>query len=66
MTVVIIMAVAVAVVVAGAAVAVAPGKGSGKNPKKTLQRRGGFPSRLPTREGVRVRVISVPIDTSPA
>ena len=59
--------VAVAVAVVAAAVVIAPGKGSGKNPKKSSPRRkGGVPSGLPTRKGVRVGVIGVPLDALPA
>ena len=59
------MAVIMAVVVA--AVAMAPGKGSEKNPEKSFPRRkGGIPLGLPMQKGVRVGVISIPLDTSPA
>ena len=57
----------VAVAVAGAAVAITPGKGSGKNPEKSSPRRKkGLLSRLPIQKGVRVGVINVPINASPA
>ena len=52
--------------VVAAAMAMAPGKGSGKNPEKSsLRREGGIPSGLPMQKGVRVGVISAPLDALP-
>ena len=60
-----VMAVVMAMV--AAAMVMAPGKGSEKNPEKSSPRKkGGIPLGLPTREGVRMGVISVPLDTLPA
>ena len=60
-----VMAVVMAVV--GVAVVMAPGKGFKKNPEKaSLRRRERLLSGLPMQKGARVRVISAPIDTSPA
>ena len=59
-----VMAVTMAVV--ATAVIIAPRKGSGENPEKSSPRRkGGVPSGLLIRKGIRVRVISAPLDTSP-
>ena len=64
--VVIVMAVIMAVIIA-AAVVMAPGKGSGKNPEKCSPRRKGkFPSGFLIQDGVRVGVISIPINILPA
>ena len=61
-----VMAVVMAVVMA-AAVVMAPGKGSGENPEKSsLRKEGGFPLGFLMREGVRVGVIGVPLNISPA
>ena len=50
-----------------AAVVMAPGKGSGKNPEKSSPRRkGGLLLGLPMQKGVRVGVIGVPLNISPA
>ena len=63
---VIIMAVAGVVVIKAAGV-MAPGKGSGKNPEKfSPRKKRGFPSGFPTQKRVQIRVISAPINTSPA
>ena len=61
-----VVAVAMAVDVA-AAVVMALGKGFGKNPEKSSpRRRGGIPSGFPMQKGVRIRVISIPLDALPA
>ena len=56
-----------AVAVAGAAVVMALGKGFKKNPEKSSPRKkGGLFSGLLMRKGVRIGVISVPINALPA
>ena len=62
----VVVAVVMAVIIV-AAVVMAPGKGFGKNPEKSsLWREGKLLSWFLMRNGVRVRVISIPIDISPA
>ena len=64
--VVMVVAVIIAVIITAATV-ITPGKGSGKNPEKSSPRKKGrFPSGLLTRDKTRVRVISTPINISPA
>ena len=61
-----VMAVIIAVGMA-AAVVMAPRKGSGKNPEKSSPRRkGGFPLGFLMQKGVRIKVIRVPLNISPA
>ena len=60
-------AVAVVVAVVAAAVVVVPGKGFKENPEKFSPRREkGILLGLPTREGVRMGVISAPFNALPA
>ena len=71
MAAVIIITVGVIAVVMAMGVAVtvvmAPGKSSGENPKKSFPwRKGGFPLGLLIRKGIRVGVISIPLNISPA
>ena len=67
MLIAVIIIIRMVVAVVTKAAVMAPGKGSEKNPEKSSLRRGRrSPSRVLIQNGARVRVISAPINISPA